>query len=593
MICALATLVVATGAGLANAGCTLTKFADLPVTMQGLRATIPTQLDGVDAIFAIDTGAFYTSLTAASAERLHLKLRAAPADKDVIEGIGGDAQVYLTTVKVFSLGAAKFHGFSLIVGGSEYGNEVVGLFGQNVLIGADLEFDFANGAMRVFRTSDCGGQMLAYWDTNQPYSVIHTSPTTHESPWITSTATVNGVTMRVLFDTGFPQSYLSLDAAKRAGIDPHGPGVVDGGATGGIGRGALATWIAPVASFKIGDEEIKNTHLRIADGSMLGHDMVLGADFFLSHRIFSAGSQQKLYFTYNGGPVFDLNHASENDRPGASSPALAPAPTATSQSGGGSVPTDAQGFARRGAAYTSRGDYPDAVADLTRAIDLDPADADYRYARAMAYLGSRQAVLARADLDRALEITPAYVPALMARAQLRLAMGSEAEALVDLHAADRAAPPAADGRLELGALFTEADAEDAAVNDLDLWINSHLEDAKRPEGLGERCWARALAGQLLDKALADCNVALGLWPKDAAVLDSRGLVHLRLGDLDRAIADYDAALALNPKLAWSLYGRGVAKIKKGNAVAGNVDITAALAVQANIATKAKAHGIGG
>jgi len=77
------------------------------------------------------------------------------------------------------------------------------------------------------------------------------------------------------------------------------------------------------------------------------------------------------------------------------------------------------------------------------------------------------------------------------------------------------------------------------------------------------------------------------------VLDSRGLVHLRLGDLDRAIADYDAALALNPKLAWSLYGRGVAKIKKGNAVAGNVDITAALAVQANIATKAKAHGIGG
>ena len=181
----------------------------------------------------------------------------------------------------------------------------------------------------------------------------------------------------------------------------------------------------------------------------------------------------------------------------------------------------------------------------------------------------------------------------MARAQLRLAMGSEAEALVDLHAADRAAPPAADGRLELGALFTEADAEDAAVNDLDLWINSHLEDAKRPEGLGERCWARALAGQLLDKALADCNVALGLWPKDAAVLDSRGLVHLRLGDLDRAIADYDAALALNPKLAWSLYGRGVAKIKKGDAVAGNVDITAALAVQANIATKAKAHGIGG
>ncbi len=34
--------------------------------------------------------------------------------------------------------------------------------------------------------------------------------------------------------------------------------------------------------------------------------MILGADFFLSHHILVASSQRKLYFTYNGGPVFDL-----------------------------------------------------------------------------------------------------------------------------------------------------------------------------------------------------------------------------------------------------------------------------------------------
>ena len=36
-------------------------------------------------------------------------------------------------------------------------------------------------------------------------------------------------------------------------------------------------------------------------------DMLLGADFFLSHHVLVSNSQQKIYFTYNGGPVFMLN----------------------------------------------------------------------------------------------------------------------------------------------------------------------------------------------------------------------------------------------------------------------------------------------
>jgi hypothetical protein len=35
--------------------------------------------------------------------------------------------------------------------------------------------------------------------------------------------------------------------------------------------------------------------------------MLLGADFFLSHRIFVSNEQHKVYFTYNGGPVFSAS----------------------------------------------------------------------------------------------------------------------------------------------------------------------------------------------------------------------------------------------------------------------------------------------
>jgi hypothetical protein len=33
--------------------------------------------------------------------------------------------------------------------------------------------------------------------------------------------------------------------------------------------------------------------------------MLLGADFFLAHRVFIAKSEGKVYITYNGGAIFD------------------------------------------------------------------------------------------------------------------------------------------------------------------------------------------------------------------------------------------------------------------------------------------------
>ena len=33
--------------------------------------------------------------------------------------------------------------------------------------------------------------------------------------------------------------------------------------------------------------------------------MLLGAEFFLSHRVSVACGRNKLYFTYNGGPIFN------------------------------------------------------------------------------------------------------------------------------------------------------------------------------------------------------------------------------------------------------------------------------------------------
>ena len=151
-----------------------------------------------------------------------------------------------------------------------------------------------------------------------------------------------------------------------------------------------------------------------------------------------------------------------------------------------------------------------------------------------------------ADFDHVIRLKPDDAPVLIARAQLKLAGHDRDGALLDLNAADKASAKQDDARLRLGQLYETADDLPAAISQYDLWLSAHPQAGEMPRALNGRCWARALLGQDLDKALADCNQALRLSPKTAMMLDSRGLVRLRRGEFDSAIRDYDDALALNP-----------------------------------------------
>jgi lipoprotein NlpI len=95
---------------------------------------------------------------------------------------------------------------------------------------------------------------------------------------------------------------------------------------------------------------------------------------------------------------------------------------------------------------------------------------------------------------------------------------------------------------------------------------------------------------ILKPALADCNQALRLMPKNAATLDSRGFVYLKMSQFDAAVSDYDAALRINPKRAFALYGRGLARLKNED-TSGESDVAAAKALQADIAEEYARYGM--
>jgi tetratricopeptide (TPR) repeat protein len=110
-------------------------------------------------------------------------------------------------------------------------------------------------------------------------------------------------------------------------------------------------------------------------------------------------------------------------------------------------------------------------------------------------------------------------------------------------------------------------------------------------GYYQLCLEHGVPEEQLRQALAYCNEAIGLLPNNAATLDSRGFINLRLGQLDEAIVDFNAALAIDPKFASSFYGRGLAELKKGELIAADADLVAARAIKSDIAAKLAGNGV--
>ena len=169
-------------------------------------------------------------------------------------------------------------------------------------------------------------------------------------------------------------------------------------------------------------------------------------------------------------------------------------------------------------------------------------------------------------------------------------MGDLDRAIADFSEAVRLDPMLAAAWMNRGLAY-EGKGEDARGRAADFDQTGHglrLAISMR----GTRAVGRARsAGVQLQQAVADCNEALKLSPDNADATDSRGFVHLKLGDFDHAIEDYDAALQINSQLASSLYGRGIARGRKGDADGAKADIAAARALRGSIADEFASYGI--
>jgi hypothetical protein len=295
----------------ALARCVLARLAELPVSLKHGRPVVSLSLEGRETPFLIWNDSFYSLLPPEVASELKLRLDQ-PQDQFFVRGIIDPSSWRMATVKTVGVGGLTIRNAQFLVRTVDSGK--MGGLGQNFLdTGDGIEYDFGHGMLRLWRERDCGPDAHPYWArAGEPYSVVHLDQNSLRSgmwwdsrPFRRTIAFVNGTRIRVLIDTGSPVSLLSPLAAREAGVSLEGSAVTRGGAAPEVG--VDRTWIAPFASFKIGDEELHDVRLRLGDLKEYGVEMLLGADFFHSHRIYEVNREHQLYFTYNGGNPVNID----------------------------------------------------------------------------------------------------------------------------------------------------------------------------------------------------------------------------------------------------------------------------------------------
>lgn len=197
-------------------------------------------------------------------------------------------------------------------------------------------------------------------------------------------------------------------------------------------------------------------------------------------------------------------------------------------------PTSAKGWFNRGHAWHNAGNFPRAVADYDRTLELSPA---YPYARSnrglsMFFMGQKERALG--DFDAELRARPGDPDVRFWRANVLASVGRYGEAAADLTAVLRAKPGNFEATFRRGLMYTST--------------------------------------REYPKAEADFSAAISARPADPNLYFNRANVRAGMEMWDAAIGDYSTVLRITPSDRDAWYARGIAKFMKRDTSAACEDL---------------------
>ena len=251
------------------------------------------------------------------------------------------------------------------------------------------------------------------------------------------------------------------------------------------------------------------------------------------------------------------------------------------------------------------------LADLTKAIDGDPRDAESRAARAMIYVELEAWEFAEADLTTAIQRAPLQPQLYVERARVRFAQQKIADMLSRLapahcdltltmwtptcsaaghpnivptpHSRTSPTPRSTLGELSRSSgttppiMMQRAEAY-ASQSKFALTIADCDRALELDRNNAVAFGIRGYANQQLDnlpQAVADCTKAIELGLRSAAVYISRAVGYAAEGEIDLALSDCDTAVDLAPDYAAAFNYRGMLRLGQGDIESATLDFTEA------------------
>src|SRR5271165_2345308 len=249
-------LMLPASAAVAASDCKLFKIADWPVRPGQGWPIVDGAVNGQAIGIMLDTGSDTLILRSAT-ERLGLTRKQLPGAR--VFGVGGETHVEAAVIDELSVGQITRKNWQMIVvGEQDFGSRIDVILGEDFFSQVDVEFDLPHNAVRLFQPKDCVRVRLAYWAT-QGAGEVEIETFVDAGSRIVLPVQINGQPIRAMLDSGSYKSALDKPAAERVGITPDSPGVVPAGKGGGLGGKLVDFWIAPLQSFTIGDEIIRDT----------------------------------------------------------------------------------------------------------------------------------------------------------------------------------------------------------------------------------------------------------------------------------------------------------------------------------------------
>jgi serine/threonine protein kinase/Tfp pilus assembly protein PilF len=229
-------------------------------------------------------------------------------------------------------------------------------------------------------------------------------------------------------------------------------------------------------------------------------------------------------------------------------------------------------LARSASTRASQRDWDGAIADATKALELDPALAIAWKIRSNARMVRGDVKGAATDAARAIEIDPLDAESWCLRGVSSLGLGERDEAFAHATRAIELDPKFADAwRIRGAARGGNGDRE------------GEIADSTRAIELDPRnvnAWRnRGLARMFLNDgqgAMADLSRAIELDPTDPGALVNRGFLRRKTGDLEGSIQDVTRALELAPDDAKAWAGRGRARYEQGDLAGAASDLERSL-----------------